>query len=118
MSEHTKEPWSQQYDDNGFYEIMGAPQGMIAFTCREGHTDEANARRIVACINALEGVSTEHLEKYGIPDFAEKISVLQKQRDQLREALELALRQNSNDMLLTGEELRLCEAALAATGGE
>jgi len=32
----------------------------------------------------------------------------------LRKALELAVRQNSHDMLMTGEEIRLCEAALAA----
>jgi hypothetical protein len=30
------------------------------------------------------------------------------------DALEVAVRQNSHDMLMTGEELRACEAALAA----
>lgn len=34
---------------------------------------------------------------------------------QLREALEMAVRQNSHDMLMTGEEIRKCEAALTAT---
>jgi hypothetical protein len=29
------------------------------------------------------------------------------------EALELAVRQNSHDMVMTGDELRTCEAALA-----
>ena len=32
----------------------------------------------------------------------------------LRKVLELAIKQNSHDMLMTGEELRQCEAALAA----
>lgn len=32
-------------------------------------------------------------------------------------ALRIAVRQNSHDMLMTGEELRLCELALANTGG-
>lgn len=36
----------------------------------------------------------------------------------LREALELAIRQNSHDMLMTGEEIRQCEQALALTQHE
>lgn len=32
---------------------------------------------------------------------------------ELLEALRIAVRQNSHDMLMTGEELRLCEAAIA-----
>lgn len=35
--------------------------------------------------------------------------------DKLREALKLAVRQNSCDMLMTGEEIRKCEAALNST---
>jgi hypothetical protein len=35
----------------------------------------------------------------------------------LLEALRLAVRQNSHDMLLTAEELRQCEAAIAAADG-
>ncbi len=45
------------------------------------------------------------------------------ERDRLRArnvalvmALELAVRQNSHDMLMTGDELRLCQSALRATG--
>lgn len=38
---------------------------------------------------------------------------------ELLEALRIAVRQNSHDMLMTGEELRACEAAIAqATGSE
>ena len=33
--------------------------------------------------------------------------------DRLAKALQIAIRQNSHDMLLTGEELRKCESALA-----
>jgi len=32
----------------------------------------------------------------------------------LEEALQLSINQNSHDMVLTGDELRFCEAALAA----
>jgi hypothetical protein len=35
----------------------------------------------------------------------------------LLEALQLAVRQNSHDMLMTGEELRKCEAAIAKATG-
>jgi hypothetical protein len=35
----------------------------------------------------------------------------------LLEALRLAVRQNSHDMLMTGEELRKCEAAIAKATG-
>ena len=34
----------------------------------------------------------------------------------LRAALEMAVRQNEHDMLMTGEELRACRAALAGLG--
>jgi hypothetical protein len=47
---------------------------------------EANARRLVACWNACEGVPTEMLEEYPAP-FTE----LHAQRDELLEALELAM---------------------------
>lgn len=33
----------------------------------------------------------------------------------VRDALALAIRQNSHDMLMTGEEIRICEAALKST---
>jgi hypothetical protein len=36
---------------------------------------------------------------------------------ELLEALRLAVRQNSHDMLMTGEELRKCEAAIAKATG-
>lgn len=57
--EHTKEPWpNPEYDNDdrssaSWYEIPGV--GCI-YT-------EANARRIVACVNALEGFPTEELER-------------------------------------------------------
>lgn len=36
---------------------------------------------------------------------------------ELLEALELAVRQNSHDMIMTGDELRKCEAAIAKARG-
>jgi len=40
------------------------------------------------------------------------------QRDELLAALQLAVKQNSHDMLMTGEELRICESAIAKATGE
>ncbi len=97
MSEHTKEPWNvseEAFDNDGIHEsvIRGMDgRAAIAVTLEFGPNNpgmrEANARRIVACVNALRGVSTDHLEQYGLPDFAQKISDLIQQRDKLLMAL-------------------------------
>lgn len=58
--EHTKEPWYQG-NDWGECEIFGDDDVLIAdCTCEN---TIANARRIVACVNACEGIKTEALEK-------------------------------------------------------
>ena len=62
MSEHTKGPWAVNYTK--FSEVM-AENGAVIARCVKltSLTNlEANARRIVACVNACEGVRTEHLE--------------------------------------------------------
>ncbi len=93
MGEHTKEPWNvseEAFDNDGIHEsvIRGMDgRAAIAVTLEFGPNNpgmrEANARRIVACVNALRGVSTDHLEQYGLPDFAQKISDLIQQLDTL-----------------------------------
>jgi hypothetical protein len=47
----------------------------------------------------------------------EAAKVLAAAAPELLEALQLAVRQNACDMLLTGEELRKCEAAIAKATG-
>ena len=42
-----------------------------------------------------------------------RIEKVRAQRDALLEALTMAVRQNQHDMLLTSEELRACESAIA-----
>ena len=62
MSEHTKGPWAVNYTK--FSEVR-AENGTVIARCVKltSLTNlEANARRIVACVNACEGVRTEHLE--------------------------------------------------------
>lgn len=53
---HTPAPWQTQYGPNGAY-ILDA-QGRVVGSARE----ESDARRIVAAVNAVEGLSTEALE--------------------------------------------------------
>ena len=62
MSEHTKGPWAVNFTK--FSEVR-AENGAVIARCVKltSLTNlEANARRIVACVNACEGVSTKHLE--------------------------------------------------------
>jgi hypothetical protein len=54
-----------------------------------------------------------------LPEFAAaELRRLHEVNQELVEALELAVRQNNHDMVMTGEELRTCEAALAKAKGE
>lgn len=47
----------------------------------------------------------------------DRISELERQRDALLEALKVAVLQNTHEMLMTGEDIRLCESAIKAAGG-
>lgn len=110
MSGHTKEPWRVTPDGHiaskGFVPIR-TPFREDAFKDgpnRSDHSDElllANARRIVACVNACAGIPTEDLERYyndgGGIDAAMQEAALSahitavKQRDRMLGALRLAL---------------------------
>lgn len=62
MIEHTKGPWIVSYSK--FSEVRAENGAVIARCVRLTSLAnlEANARRIAACVNACEGVRTEHLE--------------------------------------------------------
>lgn len=62
MSEHTKGPWAVNFTK--FSEVRAENGAVIAHCVKLTSLTnlEANARRIVACVNACEGISTEHLE--------------------------------------------------------
>ncbi len=118
MSEHTKEPWAYEAKPvrNGYVFVIESD--MISIGCCYGSTNpmwdvcgarngEANARRIVACVNACAGIPTEDLESRGFLSSLEKMLVrqrnaaneqvsviaarldaIEKQRDELAKALE------------------------------
>ena len=69
-----------------------------------------NARRLATCWNACDGIDTEHLERHGLPDFAQKISDLVAQRDALRDAAKNAL----NALQICGMKFEHVEAELRA----
>lgn len=65
---HTPEPWFYQEDSDEYTHIIRPESnpGMIVVHLRQDSTGkaEADARRIVACVNACSRFSTEHLENY------------------------------------------------------
>jgi len=64
MARHTPETWS--YYENRIYEEWGTGRYIANTIEWERFPDEAeaNARRIVACINFCEGLSTEWLVEH------------------------------------------------------
>ena len=63
------------------------------------------------------GYDAEQMQLYALQERENTEARMQSENRALREALQLAVRQNSHDMQMTGEEIRLCEAALSSTGG-
>lgn len=107
MSEHTKEPWRLGNYPNGDMHSAEAvlvdlpgDRRYVLLTCNINFPEDAkaNARRIVACVNALEGVPTEWLESYtagNVENVLQENARLKQERDELaaqvwvtREALE------------------------------
>lgn len=96
MSEHTKEPWHTRrlphdvWAENGRH-ICDCQLLLVEDARQES---EANARRIVACVNACQRLNTDLLERvtsnggFGIhPRPQERIEELEQQRDELLTAL-------------------------------
>jgi GTP:adenosylcobinamide-phosphate guanylyltransferase len=101
MSEqkHTQEPWIAEQVD----QVIEICNEETLFTVAKIHTfgekerAEANARRIVACVNALAGATDEQIEqlqKSGLVgtlnDYAEAARIATSQRDELLAAVKRA----------------------------
>lgn len=94
MSEHTKEPWVVEEMVIGH--VMSNDGYAIADCCLDyssikASEQNANARRIVACINACVGVDTDKLENmtasgYGMQKRIELMDEIERQRDYLLSA--------------------------------
>jgi hypothetical protein len=94
MSEHTKGPWRVE---EGIHQFCKEPGHAIKGNNTEGvniiaflwtrHVEveqEANARRIVACVNACEGIPTEALECQAKKEITAKLI---EQNRELRDSL-------------------------------
>ena len=97
MSEHTKEPWITVETELDVIEITNADRnGLVVpiakvstgYVKQVGIEQEANARRIVACVNACEGIPTGILEKQGMVPIEQVTHDIERQRDKLLAALE------------------------------
>ena len=89
--EHTKEPWRIGKPPPNGEQTIGDSKGLMVAvtTVGGGVSSEANARRIVACVNACAGIPTDGLEKTRLEkDVLLEIYNLRKQRDELLTALE------------------------------
>jgi hypothetical protein len=75
--EHTKEPWRYGEDNDGWYVACGSEQLGYALS-------EANARRIVACVNACAGIDDPEAWINNARFHShETVSAIVKQRDEL-----------------------------------
>lgn len=88
MSEqkHTSEPWRVSVV-SGTNEVVAGRGFHIAF-CKANASkfkDEqaANARRIVACVNACKDIPTDDLERFGLTALNVTANKIAEQRDQL-----------------------------------
>lgn len=69
---HTKEPWIVAHG-SGTLIIVDGRVPAIAMTIGDGQ--EANARRIVACVNACAGIETERLSHGVVLENAQRVAL-------------------------------------------
>jgi hypothetical protein len=136
---HTKEPWAVHRHIARIIpaEHMNRPIGAHedAAIDRETYAQEicamhwpdrnrsedevrANARRIVACVNACEGLPTELIEKHGVTrsGIAKGVAELTKQRDELAAFIQGWLERQGDDVSYMTEKARAALAAVKDRG--
>lgn len=118
-NQHTQEPWSinnwTQPDSSIAIGANGTP--LIArVMLRDVSINEqkANADRIVACVNACEGIGTEYLERFGGTSFND-FKRVKGQRDELLNALHQISLASQNSMSSQRECGRIARSAIAKT---
>lgn len=111
MSEHTKEPWVWSGRDHDGFGLLAGKNG--AAIC-EADISEANARRIVACVNTCAALSTGVLEKHIGKGVFEILTEMTAQRDRL---LSLA-KQAGKELAAVAEDLKKCSTLDGDWGDE
>lgn len=92
--EHTQGPWRAVQVNDGWW-WLSVPGSRV----QQGPFSEADAKRIVACVNACEGIATESLSTVALEREPLELMHLRTQNRELREALE--------DVLGTGDPFDL-----------
>jgi hypothetical protein len=112
--------WKRRPDKSLLYVIGDHEAG--AHAQGDIHIEEADLRRLAACWNACDGLTTENLELCGTLDYADVkrnvaqtayVNDLQTQRDQLLEALK-----NIVDVGLSTSRIAAARAAIAKATGD
>lgn len=126
--EHAQEPWARGERLLDIVSAKGNLVARLAGTAGKCEVEDANLRRIVACVNALEPLETEFLEEVGAnlgETYAEEFRrgiELVKQRDELLAALQVAEGFVSEVSEKTGfgqvHTLKVIKAAINKTTGE
>lgn len=88
--QHTPTPWVMDMDEDSDYWLVGnnQPYGIVSNPVVKLHNED-NARRIVACVNALEHISTEQLESGKMQNLVQRCVDAEQQRDELLAAFNL-----------------------------
>lgn len=96
MSEHTKGKLIQHPESGGQIGLYASGHGYVAFVPLGSfehfiYAQRANARRVLACWNACDGISTETLQDFKLDDIEahalERVQTLEDERDELVKAL-------------------------------
>lgn len=101
MIEHTKEPWYVGAQNDGLYIVAGdqpaksndypmhnADRTLVAVMKGDTYdNNQANARRIMACMNACRGIENDELEKVPYAALLESHRNYERQCDELLAAL-------------------------------
>lgn len=95
MGKHTPEPWRVAAKAlvrlDSAYLIEAVEHHDFKYGATLAATSQHDARRIVACVNACAGLSTEQLEASPLGGVLNGVAGLIAQRDQLLEALEMVI---------------------------
>lgn len=118
MSEHTPEPWVMSTKaDGNWWHISAGNQAIAAVHAASKKRNEpyasmfeANASRIIACVNACAGLPTEQLESSPLGGVLNGVAGLIAQRDELLAALELAESAYRLNVITDGEPSSILDA--------
>ena len=125
-TEHTPEPWRIGTPPPNGEQTIGNEKGLMVAVATTGHgvSAEANARRIVACVNACAGIPDEQLYDQepgcllsAMVEQEQEIMTITKQRDELLASLEAGRRLIELISPFEGDVTRQIDKAIASVKG-